>query len=153
MASPQVVCWRRRPGRRDRLNGVNNRGRSGGLQCTRDWVLNSCVHGHRDLWPGHSRSASLTAGCAAAGSWTSSASHRHDEPGGTEVLRPRSNSGLWIQPRGSDSFRRAAELDPQSPMPYWGIALAHGYHLNMVHYHAGDPLDSHAIARVFAAAR
>ena len=29
------------------------------------------------------------------------------------------------------SFRRAAELDPQSPMPYWGIALAHGYHLNM----------------------
>lgn len=29
------------------------------------------------------------------------------------------------------SFKRAAELDAQSPMPYWGIALAHGYHLNM----------------------
>ncbi len=29
------------------------------------------------------------------------------------------------------SFKRAAELDPQSPMPYWGIALAHGFHLNM----------------------
>ncbi len=29
------------------------------------------------------------------------------------------------------SFRRAAELDPQSPMPYWGIALAYGFHLNM----------------------
>jgi len=29
------------------------------------------------------------------------------------------------------SFKRAAELDPESPMPYWGIALAHGYHLNM----------------------
>jgi hypothetical protein len=29
------------------------------------------------------------------------------------------------------SFQRAAELDPQSPMPYWGIALAHGFHLNM----------------------
>jgi tetratricopeptide (TPR) repeat protein len=29
------------------------------------------------------------------------------------------------------SFKQAAELDPQSPMPYWGIALAYGYHLNM----------------------
>ncbi len=29
------------------------------------------------------------------------------------------------------SFRRAAELDPQSPMPYWGMALALGFHLNM----------------------
>jgi tetratricopeptide (TPR) repeat protein len=29
------------------------------------------------------------------------------------------------------SFRRAAELDPASPMPYWGIALALGPHLNM----------------------
>ena len=29
------------------------------------------------------------------------------------------------------SFRRAAELDPASPMPYWGIALALGLHLNM----------------------
>ncbi len=29
------------------------------------------------------------------------------------------------------SFRRASELDPKSPMPYWGIALAFGLHLNM----------------------
>src|SRR5215469_6381630 len=29
------------------------------------------------------------------------------------------------------SFRRAAELDPASPMPYWGMALAYGLHLNM----------------------
>lgn len=29
------------------------------------------------------------------------------------------------------SFQRAAELDPESPMPHWGIALAHGFHLNM----------------------
>jgi len=29
------------------------------------------------------------------------------------------------------SFRRAAEFDPTSPMPYWGIALAYGLHLNM----------------------
>jgi tetratricopeptide (TPR) repeat protein len=29
------------------------------------------------------------------------------------------------------SFRRASELDPASPMPYWGLALAYGLHLNM----------------------
>jgi tetratricopeptide (TPR) repeat protein len=29
------------------------------------------------------------------------------------------------------SFRRASELDPASPMPYWGMALAYGLHLNM----------------------
>ena len=29
------------------------------------------------------------------------------------------------------SFQRAAELDPNSPMPYWGMALASGFHLNM----------------------
>src|ERR1700730_1261027 len=29
------------------------------------------------------------------------------------------------------SFQRAAELNPSSPMPYWGMALARGFHLNM----------------------
>src|SRR5262249_26436850 len=29
------------------------------------------------------------------------------------------------------SFHRASELDPASPMPYWGVALAYGLHLNM----------------------
>jgi hypothetical protein len=29
------------------------------------------------------------------------------------------------------SFQRAAELDPSSPMPYWGMALARGFHPNM----------------------
>src|SRR5262245_330940 len=29
------------------------------------------------------------------------------------------------------SFRRAAELDPASPMPYWGIALALGPNINL----------------------
>jgi tetratricopeptide (TPR) repeat protein len=29
------------------------------------------------------------------------------------------------------SFRRAAELDPQSPMPWWGLAMALGPHINM----------------------
>ncbi len=27
------------------------------------------------------------------------------------------------------SFQRAAEIDPGSPMPYWGIALAYAQHL------------------------
>ena len=29
------------------------------------------------------------------------------------------------------SFRRAAELDPSSPMPHWGIALALGPNINL----------------------
>src|ERR1700744_6575277 len=29
------------------------------------------------------------------------------------------------------SFRRAAELDPKSPMPWWGIALAAGPNYNV----------------------
>ena len=29
------------------------------------------------------------------------------------------------------SFQRAAELDPKSPMPWWGIALALGPNINM----------------------
>src|SRR6184192_2582961 len=29
------------------------------------------------------------------------------------------------------SFRRAAELDPRSPMPHWGIALALGPNINL----------------------
>lgn len=29
------------------------------------------------------------------------------------------------------AFRRASELDPNAAMPYWGIALARGQHLNM----------------------
>src|SRR4030088_1393560 len=29
------------------------------------------------------------------------------------------------------SFRRAAEIDPASPMPYWGIALALGPNINL----------------------
>src|SRR5579885_3753150 len=33
------------------------------------------------------------------------------------------------------SFRRAAELDPKSVMPYWGMAMAQGPYINM----DGDP--------------
>jgi hypothetical protein len=41
------------------------------------------------------------------------------------------------------SFKRAAELDPESPMPYWGIALAHGYHLNMdMDIHSGAAFEA-----------
>ncbi|HKB09949.1 MAG TPA: hypothetical protein VKD69_04815 [Vicinamibacterales bacterium] len=29
------------------------------------------------------------------------------------------------------SFRRAAELDPASPMPHWGVALALGPNINL----------------------
>jgi len=29
------------------------------------------------------------------------------------------------------SFRRASQLDPQAAMPYWGMALAYGRHMNM----------------------
>lgn len=29
------------------------------------------------------------------------------------------------------SFRKAAELDPAAPMPWWGIAMAQGPHINM----------------------
>lgn len=29
------------------------------------------------------------------------------------------------------SFRKAAELDPDAPMPWWGIAMAQGPHINM----------------------
>src|SRR5262250_1466540 len=29
------------------------------------------------------------------------------------------------------SFRRASHLDPQAVMPYWGMALAYGRHMNM----------------------
>src|SRR6476469_6824016 len=29
------------------------------------------------------------------------------------------------------AFRRAAELDPESPMPHWGIALALGPNINL----------------------
>jgi tetratricopeptide (TPR) repeat protein len=35
------------------------------------------------------------------------------------------------RPEAARSFRRAAELDPDAPMPYWGLALALGRHLNM----------------------
>lgn len=34
------------------------------------------------------------------------------------------------------SFQRAAELDPRSPMPYWGIALARGPSFNAAHVNA-----------------
>src|SRR5215470_971263 len=30
------------------------------------------------------------------------------------------------------SFRRASELDPQAAMPFWGMALAYGRHMNLV---------------------
>src|SRR5579859_199013 len=30
------------------------------------------------------------------------------------------------------SFRRAAQLDPKAAMPYWGMALAYGRHMNMI---------------------
>src|SRR5215210_2439337 len=35
------------------------------------------------------------------------------------------------RPEAARSFRRAAELDSQSVMPLWGIALAQGPHINM----------------------
>ena len=35
------------------------------------------------------------------------------------------------RPEAVRSFRRAAELDPKAAMPYWGLALALGRHLNM----------------------
>jgi tetratricopeptide (TPR) repeat protein len=34
-------------------------------------------------------------------------------------------------PRAAASFRRAADLDPRSPMPYWGLALAYGPNYNV----------------------
>jgi len=42
------------------------------------------------------------------------------------------------------SFQRAAELDPQSPMPWWGIALALGPNINM-------PMDEAQHKRAYAA--
>src|SRR5579871_5706677 len=33
------------------------------------------------------------------------------------------------------SFRKAAELDPKAPMPFWGVAMATGPYINM----DGDP--------------
>ncbi len=42
------------------------------------------------------------------------------------------------------SFERAAELDPQSPMPWWGIALALGPNINM-------PMDEAQHKRAYAA--
>lgn len=35
------------------------------------------------------------------------------------------------RPEALRSFRRAAELDPEAIMPYWGMSLAQGPHLNM----------------------
>jgi len=35
------------------------------------------------------------------------------------------------RPEALRSFRRAAELDPDAIMPYWGMSLAQGPHLNM----------------------
>lgn len=35
------------------------------------------------------------------------------------------------RPEAVRLFRRAAELDPQAPMPHWGLALALGRHMNM----------------------
>ncbi|MFB3921358.1 MAG: hypothetical protein ACE145_06520 [Terriglobia bacterium] len=42
------------------------------------------------------------------------------------------------------SFERAAQLDPQSPMPWWGIALALGPNINM-------PMDEAQHKRAYAA--
>jgi tetratricopeptide (TPR) repeat protein len=46
------------------------------------------------------------------------------------------NQGLVMifgfnRPEAERSFRRAIELDPAAAMPYWGLALALGRHLNM----------------------
>jgi tetratricopeptide (TPR) repeat protein len=46
------------------------------------------------------------------------------------------NQGLVMlfgfnRPEAERSFRRAIELDPTAAMPYWGLALALGRHLNM----------------------
>jgi hypothetical protein len=49
-----------------------------------------------------------------------------------EVLRSGADARLRLQSRrGDPSFRRAAELDPASPMPHWGIALALGPNINL----------------------
>jgi tetratricopeptide (TPR) repeat protein len=50
------------------------------------------------------------------------------------------------------SFRRAAELDPQSPMPYWGIALALGPNYNETEpEHEKDAYDAIQKARALEA--
>jgi tetratricopeptide (TPR) repeat protein len=46
------------------------------------------------------------------------------------------NQGLVMlfgfnRPEAERSFRRAIELDPTASMPYWGLSLALGHHLNM----------------------
>ena len=40
------------------------------------------------------------------------------------------------------SFRRAAELDPNSPMPLWGIALALGPNINRTSIRARKPFEA-----------
>lgn len=85
---------------------------------------------------------------------TSRAQHHHDGQGGAPAVL-RSDLGSLHHPiattsseaqkffdqgltlvyafnhgEAARSFRRAAELDPKSPMPYWGIALALGPNYN-----------------------
>jgi tetratricopeptide (TPR) repeat protein len=48
------------------------------------------------------------------------------------------------------SFRRAAELDSRSPMPWWGIAIANGPHINNP---IMDPARSQAASDAIAAAQ
>src|SRR5271154_2645338 len=90
----------------------------------------------------------------AFGSSVARAQHHHDESGGTPATL-RSDLGSLHHPIATTSeeaqkffdqgltldyafnhgqavrsFRRAAELDPKSPMPYWGMALALGPNYN-----------------------
>ncbi|HKW65550.1 MAG TPA: hypothetical protein VJN89_23565 [Candidatus Acidoferrum sp.] len=42
------------------------------------------------------------------------------------------------------SFRRASQLDPASPMPHWGMALAYGRHMNMDQDMDVEPVKAYA---------
>ena len=59
-------------------------------------------------------------------------SNRDSQSRGAEILRSRSRSCVLRFNFGEaiNSFRHAAELDPNSAMPYWGIALANGPNYN-----------------------
>jgi tetratricopeptide (TPR) repeat protein len=63
-------------------------------------------------------------------------SHRHPIATGSELAQKFFDQGLALiygfnHDEAARLFARAAELDPKSPMPHWGIALALGPNYNM----------------------
>jgi tetratricopeptide (TPR) repeat protein len=63
-------------------------------------------------------------------------SHRHPIATGSELAQKFFDQGLALifgfnHDEAARLFARAAELDPESPMPHWGIALALGPNYNM----------------------